>query len=476
MMHFGLPEEGLDYFYLSSMKGDPKTVHITHHPAVSLLFFRQPTDFPSAREVEVTGRAYIIRDEEERRKALNALAARSPVVSYMLQTGNAHLLDCIKVIPQEIKYRIAGEIVQGVPPTVIEFPENRQRASDWEVLRRRLRNWHLALRIPFLAATVVPILLGAAVAWAHRGTLGWGWLLLTLLAGLFLHAGTNVVNDYFDHRSGNDPVNREFVRPFSGGSRVIQMGLLSPLEVLIGGLLLFLLGAILGLFLAVERGWFILILGVFGILSGLFYVSRPFNWAGRGIGELMVGLNFGPLMALGSYYVQTQSFSWAPVVAAVPVALLIAAVLYINEFPDYEADKAVGKNTLVVRLGRRRAALGFAFLMALVYTALAAGVLSRSLPWLALLALLTIPLAVRSTLYALRYHSQPVDLVPANVFTVLNHIATGMLLALAFVWEGLGWAYAVPVALVAAAYLAYQYWDVERQRRAFLGLRQALRA
>ena len=267
------------------------------------------------------------------------------------------MLDCGKVVPDTIKFRVFKEIVQGMPPTVLEFPQNRQVVSDWHLIKMKLKNWVMAFRTPFLTASIVPILLGTAIAWSTTGTLYWGFFLLTLLAGLLIHLGTNVINDYSDHRSGNDEVNREFVRPFSGGSRVIQLGLLTPLEVLAGGLFFFFLSAAIGFYLASERGPLILLLGAIGRISGMFYAGGFFNWVKRGIGELLVGLNFGILMALGASYVQTQSFSWIPVIAAIPVSLLIAAVLYINEFPDYTADKQVRKNTLVVRLGRERAVI-----------------------------------------------------------------------------------------------------------------------
>ena len=353
MMHYASDENF--NIYVATMKGDPKTIQLTNQPSISLLIHSPGTDINDSKEVEITGKAVFVRDAQEREGALQMTAKRSPVVKYLTESGNAGLLDCIKILPEVVKFRVFAEIVQGKPPTVIEFPQNRRVVSDWQLVKMKARNWRMAIRIPFLTASAVPVLLGTAIAWAATGAIHWWFFLLTMIAGLLIHIGSNVINDYSDHKSGNDEVNREFVRPFSGGSRVIQLGLLTPLEVLAGATLAFLLSAGIGFYLAWARGPMILLLGAIGLISGLFYTGGIFNWAKRGIGELLVGLNFGILMALGAYYVQAQSFSWLPVIAAIPVSLLIAAVLYINEFPDYTADKQVGKKTLVVRLGREKA-------------------------------------------------------------------------------------------------------------------------
>lgn len=480
MMHYATDENF--NIYLATLKGDPKTVQMTNYPSISLLVHQSGADINESKEVEITGKALFVRDQKERERALEMTAKRSPVVKYLTETGNSDMLDCIKVVPDTVKFRIFKEIVQGMSPTVIEFPQNRRVVSDWQLIKMKLKNWVMALRVPFLTASIVPVLLGTAIAWFTTGTLYWGFFFLTLLAGLLIHIGTNVINDYADHKSGNDEVNREFVRPFSGGSRVIQLGLLTPLEVLSGGLLFFLLSALIGFYLAWTRGPLILVLGAIGFLSGMFYAGGPFNWAKRGTGELLVGLNFGILMTLGAYYVQTQSFSWVPVIAAIPVSLLIAAVLYINEFPDYTADKQVGKNTLVVRLGRGRAVILYALIMAGVYLSIGLGVATGALPLTALLGLITLPLAIRAIQYARKFHSSPFDLVPANALTVTSHLATGLLLTLAFLispaWEALGaqgLVYVVILSVIFVGFVVLMYRHIERQKNIFLGLKQAVR-
>ncbi len=476
MMHYATDENF--NIYLATIKGDPKTVQMTNYPSISLLVHQSGADINESKEVEITGKALFVRDQKERERALEMTAKRSPVVKYLTETGNSSMLDCVKVVPDTIKFRIFREIVQGIPPTVIEFPRNRQVVSDWQLIKMKLKSWVMALRVPFLTASLVPILLGTAIAWFTTGTLYWGFFLLALLAGLLIHIGVNVINDYSDHKSGNDEVNREFVRPFSGGSRVIQLGLLTPLEVLSGSLLFFLLSAIIGFYLAWTRGPLILALGAIGLISAIFYTAGPFNWAKRGIGELLVGLNFGILMTLGAYYVQTQSFSWLPVIAAIPVSFLIAAVLYINEFPDYTADKQVGKNTLVVRLGRERAVIIYILIMVGVYLSIAVVVATGVLPVTTLLGLLTLPLAIRAIQYARTHHSSPFDLVPANALTVTGHLATGLLFTLAFAWEVLGaqgLVYVVILGVIFVGFVVLMYRHIERQKNIFLGLKQTVR-
>lgn len=475
MMHYAFDED-LNC-YLASMKGDPKTVQITHHPSVALLVYDRDDEIGDSREVEISGKAVIVKDRE-RAKALDLNAQRSPVVAHLVEAGNEAVLDCIKVTPEIVKLRVFREIVQGMPPTVIEFPENRTTVSDWALFKTKLSSWRVALRLSFLTASLVPVLLGTAMAWAGRGAIHWGNLALTLISALLLHSGANLLNDYFDHLSGGDEANIEYVRPFSGGSRVIQLGLLAPLEVLVGGLVLFAVACAIGLYLAWVKGPLILVLGAIGVASGLFYTAPVFNWASRGLGELLAGLNFGVLMTVGAYFVQAGSLELPPVVASVLLAFFAAAVLFVNEFPDYRADRAVGKSTLVVRLGRRRSTVVFGALMASAYVVLMVGVFVGALPPATLFGLVTLPLSWRAVQYVRQYHTSSFDLVPANALTVITHLATGLLLALAYAWQGFGrqgWTRVAVLGVLSAALAAYVHRYIERQKDRFLSVRQAVR-
>ncbi|MFQ6066842.1 MAG: prenyltransferase, partial [bacterium] len=211
-----------------------------------------------------------------------------------------------------------------------------------------LKIWLRAVRAQFFTASVVPVILGTSVALHSSGQFNLFLFCLTLAGIIFAHAGTNLANDYYDHRSGNDFVNKS-PTPFSGGSRVIQNGLISAKKILVAALVFFALATSIGLYLNhVCRGNLILILAFLGGFLGFFYTADPLKIGYRGIGELAVSFGFGPPLVLGSYYVQTQNLSWEPVWSSIPIGLLIGLVLYLNEFPDYEPDKTVGKKTLVV--------------------------------------------------------------------------------------------------------------------------------
>jgi 1,4-dihydroxy-2-naphthoate octaprenyltransferase len=286
------------------------------------------------------------------------------------------------------------------------------------------------MRAPFLTGAIVPVILGTCVAWALNGVFFLDVFLLTLIAGMSIHVGANVANDYFDHRSGTDDINIEYVRPFTGGSRMIQRGWLSPREVFAESMMFFALGSGIGLYLAFTRGIEILIIGVIGVGSGFFYTAPPFRLVNRGIGEVFIGLNFGVLMTLGSYFVQAQILSWDAIFPSIPIAILITAVLFINEFPDYDADKAVGKLTAVVRLGRERASKGYVILMISLYLSILIPVVLGLVDWYTLLGLATIPAAILACRYALHYHDLSLPLIPAYASTITNHLFTGLFLSL----------------------------------------------
>ncbi|MBD3404774.1 MAG: hypothetical protein GF411_01405 [Candidatus Lokiarchaeota archaeon] len=328
-----------------------------------------------------------------------------------------------------------------------------------EVHPGKIKAWLIELRAPFLTASTIPVFLGAAIAWGLHSVFRLDYFLLTLIAAICLHIGANVSNDYFDHTTdmtGSDDINKEFIRPYTGGSRMIQKGFLSPREVLSGSLVFFAIGASIGIYLFLQLGVFILILGIVGIGSGFFYTAPPFRLVTRGIGEFFIALNFGTLMVVGSYYVQypiqIQNILQEPImsiplllvyellepiIASLPVAFLIMAVLYINEFPDHDADRDAEKKTLVVRLGRKRAAKGYVVIMAATYLPIIIGVIFGLVQLHTLLILVTVPLAVKSSMICLSSHNDIPELVPANAGTIQNHMLTGILLCLSYLLVGL---------------------------------------
>jgi len=299
--------------------------------------------------------------------------------------------------------------------------------------------WMVIMRLPFLTATIVPILLGAAVA-SRYVTIDWSYFALTMLGGFFLHIGTNTSNDYFDHTSGTDEANYNYMVPFSGGSRSIQMGLISAKGMLNLSIITFALSALIGIPLIMKAGINILYLGFIGFLSGLFYTAPPFRFASRkGMGEFLIGLNFGPLMVAGSYLVQTggdMTQIYDAILAGIPIGLLVAAIVYVNQFPDHDGDKATGKNNLVVVFGPEKARVGYVFLVIGSFISIIALTLTKpeSFPMLSLISLITSFYSIYTIKTLYKYYDNRL-LQPANAGTIGLHFLTGLFFC-AGIWLG----------------------------------------
>jgi 1,4-dihydroxy-2-naphthoate polyprenyltransferase len=284
----------------------------------------------------------------------------------------------------------------------------------------------LATRLPFLTASLVPVALGiAAAATQHRFNLGLA--ALTLLGAVAVHLGLNVANDVFDATSGADDYN---VNPtlFSGGSRVIQYGLVSLRQMIAISAVAYAVAIAIGLYLASVAGWGLLWLGLAGVLISFFYTAPPLRLVHRGLGEPATALGFGPIMVLGAYYVQTGHYALQPLVLSIPVALLVMLILYANEIPDRVADARAGKRTLVVRLSRKVVLQGYGVAAALAYLAPVLGVGAGLLPWPTLAALLTIPLAVKTLRGLEQNYDDPYVLMGSLQNNVVLHFSTGILL------------------------------------------------
>ena len=300
----------------------------------------------------------------------------------------------------------------------------------------KIFKWMVIMRLPFLSATFVPIFAGAAVTSMLGEPVSWSWLGLTLLAGAFLHIGTNTSNDYFDHKSGTDALNYNYSNEgLNGGSRSIQMGLITPKGMLTLAIITFALSAAVGIPLILRSGMPILWLGLIGFFSGLFYTAPPFKFSSRkGMGEFLIGLNFGPLMVAGSTLVQTGKLIPESFLAGIPIGLLIAAVVYMNEFPDHESDKATGKNTLIVVFGPERARAGYVALVASAFISIVIMAINGTLPMLSLIALLAVYFGYTATKTLYKYYNNRL-LQPANWGTIIMHSVTGILFTIG-IWFG----------------------------------------
>jgi 1,4-dihydroxy-2-naphthoate octaprenyltransferase len=231
------------------------------------------------------------------------------------------------------------------------------------------------------------VLVGTALA-AADGRFAAGPALACLVAALLLQIGSNIANDYFDHLKGADTPDR------IGPLRVTAGGLLSPAEVRGGMVAVFGLAAAIGVYLIAVGGWPIFVVGVAAILAAVAYTGGPKPFGYMGLGDVAVFIFFGPVAVVGSYYVQTLTLTPTAIIASLPVAALITAILVVNNLRDMDTDRRAGKITLAVRFGRDGARLEYAALLFASYLALALLWLSGGSPWL-LLPFATLPLALR---------------------------------------------------------------------------------
>ena len=319
-------------------------------------------------------------------------------------------------VPQARRYfeALSAETGREVKPKL---------AFGWLFLR--------ATRLPFLSATFVPVLLGIAVA-ALRGGFSWWLALLTVVGGASIHLGINVFNDVFDTHSGADEAN---VNPtqFSGGSRVIHYGLVGMRSMVLLAAAFYAVGIGIGVLLAALRGWDLLWIGVAGALIGVFYTAPPLRLVHRGLGEVAVAVGFGPIMALGAYFVQARHYALEPLLASIPVAILIALILYVNEVPDRPGDALAGKRTLPVRFSKETIVRGYEASVVLTFALIAVFAISGLTARPTLLALLAAPLAlpVRRALW--ESYDQPYALMPAMGKNIQLHLVTGLLLIVGYV-------------------------------------------
>ena len=294
----------------------------------------------------------------------------------------------------------------------------------------KILSWLYITRSPFLSATIVPVLLGTVLAsWLVEGDTKIGMFLLTLLGVSFAHLGVNTANDYFDWKSGADQANVDYVIPFSGGSRMIQLGVISPQGMLRTSLVLFGAAAIIGAYLAttLEIWSGVGILALAGFAIGFLYTAPPIRLAARGIGEIGIMVAFGPLIVAGAALIQIGSIEPKALLAGIPTGLLTAAIVWVNEFPDIKGDAASDKRTLVVRLGLKCSSWAYLVLALLTYASLIVLVLTETLPTQALAGLITVPFALYVTRQIfINYESRAIK--DAMAGTIFLHFLTGILM------------------------------------------------
>jgi 1,4-dihydroxy-2-naphthoate octaprenyltransferase len=255
-------------------------------------------------------------------------------------------------------------------------------------MRRRLGAWYEIVRPFSFTASTVPVAAAAGLA-ALKGRFTSGLFLAALFGSVLLHVGTNVVNEIYDVRKGVDKITSP------RASHALLKGRLTEREAFVLALIAFVAAALVGVWLAIERGWPVIALGLAGLLGGWGYTAPPLEYKFRALGLPLVFVLFGPLSVVGAYYVITGEFDPATLAVSAPVGLLVTAILHGNEWRDISEDARAGGVTFSIRAGRRIAHQGYLALVVGAYLALGVAVLVKALPVESLLALLSLPLLVR---------------------------------------------------------------------------------
>ena len=289
----------------------------------------------------------------------------------------------------------------------------------------KLKIWFLETRPQFLLLPVVLVFLGTSIAW-YNGFFHFGHAILAFFGLLLCHISINVLNDYFDYRSGVDLQTQR--TPFSGGSGMLPTGLLKPGQVLWFGLICLLLALPIGIYFVIVKGWLLLpllLVGAIYILTYTPYILK-LRWP-----EWSPGAGLGTLPVLGAYFIQTGDYTLLAVIAAIPSGILVHNLLLLNEFPDAEADKIDSRKTLPITLGKKKAGIVYSVLTVVLYLWIVGIALAEKEPFL-LIALLTIPFAIKAIQGALK-PAEMNKLVPAMGNNVMVVLLTQLLLGIGYI-------------------------------------------
>ena len=290
-----------------------------------------------------------------------------------------------------------------------------------------LSPWLRAVRIRFLLASVIAVFLGLAISWWQTSTFNIGFAALTLAGVMALHASVDLLNDYWDYKRSIDTETKRTT--FSGGTGVLPEGLLKPSDVYMAGVVMLIVGALIGAYFVYERGITIAIILGFAIISIYFYSTRIVD---SGLGEVFVAIK-GSMIVLGTCYVQTQHITAEPILGGIVSGVLSSTVLFVNSFPDYEADKSHGRKTLVILLGRPKAASSAWIFPAISHGIIVIAVALHFFPTVSLITLATIPISIRSCKALKQKFDQLQEFVPIMKSFVSYSRITGSLLVVSFV-------------------------------------------
>jgi len=271
----------------------------------------------------------------------------------------------------------------------------------------------------FLFAGILPYFLGQAIAFNIQGTLNWSHFWWGFVGIFLVLVAVELFNEYFDAEYGGDRIfslEKPDIPNYFFASGIAALGL----------------ALIVGIYLTLQTGWPVLLFSLLGFLGAYFYVGPPIRWAYRGFGEMVIGLCYGPFMVLGSYYIQTQKVDFVPFFVSVISGLSVFCLAVLNEIPDYYQDVVVGKLNLVVRFGKQRAILLLKSGFAGVFALLLLGVVLKTIPVLAIVAVTTLPWILKSIKSAEKSYDNPKAFLFVVNTIVVTHIVITLSLGISF--------------------------------------------
>lgn len=270
----------------------------------------------------------------------------------------------------------------------VAIPWRREATSAFRLpIPESLHNWYMATRPFSFTASIVPVLVGTFLA-ADEGSFNVAMFVLVIAASVLVHAGSNLVNDYYDHVKGADAPHQY------GRGGMIQRGLIAPRAIFIFGLVLFGIATAIGLLIVYLVGWPVLLFALPSLAAAYLYTGGPKPLAYVALGEVTVFIFMGPMIVVGSYYVQTEMVSWSAFLLSVPIGLLVTAILQANNIRDISDDTEAGKRTLATFIGHKWAVREYVILVFGAYVTMAAIALGDLAPIGIILVFLTLPRAI----------------------------------------------------------------------------------
>jgi 1,4-dihydroxy-2-naphthoate octaprenyltransferase len=290
-----------------------------------------------------------------------------------------------------------------------------------------LSEWFRVIRIRFLLASVIAVSAGLALSWWHGVQIDIWYAIMTLAGVIALHASVDLLNDYWDYKRGIDTLTQR--TKMSGGTGVLPEGLLEPTQVYRAGIIFLIIGGLIGSYFVVIDGIIIGLILAFAVLSIYFYSTKIVD---SGLAELFVTVK-GTMIVLGTYFIQSSEINISSIMAGIFVGVLSSLVLFITSFPDYEADKAKGRKTLVIFLGKQKATTMFWIFPIIAYSVLISGIIYEIFPLYCIISLAVVPLIIKAGLKLKQNFDDIPGLVPAMSSTITFSRITGTLFVIGFI-------------------------------------------